>query len=712
MLPTPERAPDSVPVLNATPYSAFTQSWQLQPPAHAQILIVKGTFDLVDGEPARVAEDQELPCGEVPFDDAPECVRYPGDLAFFKPRCDVLLAGNAHPPTSGPAIARVQVVLGRALDFAIAVVGDRRWVRGAPSEPARMQKIPLRPDLAYGGEGDEANPLGRGRSTKDGDPLPNLERIDRLIRSTRDAPPPALVTPIPATWRARMRFAGTYGDGWAKTRAPYFPIDFDWRFFNAAPEELQIPYPRGDESYTLSGVFPDRPAFSGKLPGIRVRAFAQPCARPDELVEVPMNLDTVFFDPEARKLVLVWRGATRARDMYGSDLASFFVREEPTSRPLDRESERQLFVATYDAQSGGEPDEVEPEQTEAAPGPPAGGPRGLTPAAAVALGLPPWVATVPGDPPPAPPPPPPEPALSRAEIEALISEGGSLAGLDLSHGDLRGLDLAGRDLSASDLTSCDLREATLRGAKLAGAVLSEVRAEGVDFSEADLTEAELSLARLSGSDFRDAILSRASLNGVLCADARFERAKLVEASLIGAELLRSRFDGADLSSADLSTATLEEARMTGAKLEDARLYDVRARALIADDAKAARLRADGADLTGASLQRVEAPESSIRAATLTDADLRKAVFVESVFEDAKLERALFSQVDARESRFPRAYAAQASFLKANLTEAHLESATFEGADLRGANLYRANTFGASFQRANLAHAILAGSGLE
>ncbi len=49
-LPTPPREPDTVPLLSSTPFPAFTQSWQLEPPKDALILIVKGTFDLVMGE--------------------------------------------------------------------------------------------------------------------------------------------------------------------------------------------------------------------------------------------------------------------------------------------------------------------------------------------------------------------------------------------------------------------------------------------------------------------------------------------------------------------------------------------------------------------------------------------------------------------------------------------------------------------------------------
>src|SRR5688572_26429733 len=138
-LPIPPREPDSVPVLNATPLPAFTQAWQLQPPRDAVILIVKGTFDLAQGAPAAPSGEQQLPLGPELFPKAEEALRYPGDIAFFKPRCDVLVAGHAYAsPTAGPAVRRLEINLGRELSFVMAAIGDRTWVRGAPSEPARF----------------------------------------------------------------------------------------------------------------------------------------------------------------------------------------------------------------------------------------------------------------------------------------------------------------------------------------------------------------------------------------------------------------------------------------------------------------------------------------------------------------------------------------------------------------------------------------------
>lgn len=722
-LPIPPRAPDTVPVLNATAFHAFTLSWQLAPPQDALIVIVKGTFDLAHRAPATVAEEQLLPTDEEPFADAqtPEAVRYPGDTAFFKPKADLFLTGRAHAPPGSRHTALVRLALGRAVDHAVAVVGERRWSNGVPSQPAPFDSIELRPERAFGGPGFAANPIGRGHEAVDGAPLPNLERPDALVTSPRDRPAPALTTPIAKGWRPRADRVGSYGGDWAKKRAPYFPPDFDWSFFNAAPPELQIPYPSGDEPYWIKGMDPGHALIEGRLPGLRVRALAQPVDAPGELREIRLNLDTVWFDTEARKLVLAWRGALPTADMYGSDLGAILVRADPLEQRLDLAAHHRLFSAIYERDYG-PPPEVPDDEEDAAEEPKAAPegyvpPKGLTPTRARQLGLPPWAATLREEAPEAdaeptmPEPPPPAARLTRAEVEALVGSDESLAEQDLTGCDLSGLDLSGRALDGALLMRVDLRGATLAGASLRGAVLSEVNAEGLDFTGADLSGADLTDAIVSGATFAEATLEDAVLDGARAIGARLEGARLARLSAHRADFSLARFDGADLAEADLTGAALQEASLVGCAMVDVRLYEVRGRGLVADDAEMERCRADRAELPGASLQRVKAADSSFRETDLREADFRKAKLEGTVFDDANLERALFSQVEAKECRWPRARAAGASFLKANLMAGHFESARFQGADLRGANLYDANTFQASFRGADLTHAILGNSGL-
>jgi len=716
MLPIPWREPDTVPLINATPFHAFPMSWQLQPPQDATIMVVKATFDLVQGGPARPAEEQILPAGEEPFEDAenPECLRYPGDTAFFKPKADVFLAGRAYPRADGFPVTLVRFAIGTAVETSVAVLGDRYWRNGVPTAPVPFDSIELRPDLAFGGPEHPANPLGRGHGAVDGTRLPNIEHHERVIRHSGDSPPPALTSPIPATWKSRTRFYGTYDAAWMK-RAPYFPADFDWRFFNAAPENLQVPYLRGNEPYWIQGVDRGGVLLEGSLPGVVPRVFALPAARPEALLELPMNLDTVFFDAEAKQVVLVWRGAISTVDQFGTDLAAFFVRADPIDRPAGPQSVQQAYLEAYRKKYEADDEEEEVEEEVPAPvDPDRPRPIGLTPEMARKLGLPPSAATLHledeevEEP---PPPPPSQPALTRPEVEDLLSSGEPVTDADLSGCDLSQMDLRGRSLTHCSLSGTDLTGALLAGTVLAGSVLTEVRAEGVDFAGADLRQVDFGLGALAGANFEGANLEEADLSGAACAGCNFAGANLSGLIATETDFASACFDGAKAHEADLTGARLERASLKNLEADDLRLYDVYGPGLIADDSKLPRLRADNAKFPMASFQRIEAADSSIRQADLSKADFRKSTLDESVFEDSNLEGALFSQVEAKECRWPRVKAAGASFLKANLMMGYFEAATFEGADLRGANLYNADTFRSSFLGADLTGAILGNSGL-
>src|SRR5205085_2596750 len=101
--------------------------------------VVKGTFDLIENGEARLAEQQPLATGDVAWEDG-KGLRYPSDFAPFKPRCDVMLVGHV---TAHNSVARVQLRVGD-LTRTMAVIGDRKWERGAPTEPGVVDRIPLR----------------------------------------------------------------------------------------------------------------------------------------------------------------------------------------------------------------------------------------------------------------------------------------------------------------------------------------------------------------------------------------------------------------------------------------------------------------------------------------------------------------------------------------------------------------------------------------
>jgi uncharacterized protein YjbI with pentapeptide repeats len=681
----PRRVTPGVPIVNETGLHAWTIPWQVKPPEYSVVVIVKATYLLGDDGALTLAPAQQLPSGDVPFEHADtdgargasSSLSYASDFAIFKPAADVLLVGHAYPLEPTVGITNVELRVGN-LRRRLAVFGDRAWGGfGFDGKPARFDKMPLRWERALGGPLSEANPVGRGFKT--GVLVPNLERPEALIQTRDDHPAPACFAPVPPTWRARRAKTGTYDAGWLKERWPYFPADFDWSHFNAAPPEQQVPYLRGDERFSITGVRPGGKGVEGQLPGTRPRVFAQSTEEVGgDFFEVLLRLDTAWFDVDANRVVLVWRGLYSTPDDDSPDIAALYVDVEQgdTIRPVEQVRERFLArAATGDVLPVAAM--VFPDEPKHSPG-------------AVLVPLPP-APDAPG----------------REAVLARLAAGGSLVRADLTGVDLHGADLAGTDLTGTILAQADLSDAVLDRAKLAGAVLVGARADRASFVDADLTGADLTGARLGRAALGQATLIGALFDGVRATGATFVAAKGQRASFVGAQLDDAKLDCALLSGANLTGASLGGASFREAKLDDVRLYDVRGDGSIFDKASMPGARADRASLRRASFAGVHAPKSVWEAADLTGASFHEAKLPHALFLRAKLDEAILAKAIATEASFRRASLRRARCTHANLMKALFERADLTEADLRGANLFQAETW-----RAKTAHLDVVGANLN
>ncbi|HET6763128.1 MAG TPA: DUF2169 domain-containing protein [Longimicrobiaceae bacterium] len=288
--------------------------------------VVKGTFalDRLDawGIPARA--DEQVPpvlADEHHGDPAATSIRVPSDVSLMKPGTDVLLVGSAYAPGGRPATWMDVALTAGPLHRTVRVFGDRVWRAGAtatPSSPQPFERMPLVWERAFGGtdragdalRGEARNPVGAGFRAPDGEkpldglPLPNLEDPADPIVAWSQLPAPAGFAPLSPHWLPRRAWAGTYDDAWQSGRAPYLPADFDPRFFQLAPEGLVAPgWFQGGEVVSVSGATPDgRLLF--RLPSLPVQVEY----RLDGGAESPaVRLDTVLIEPDASRVVLVWR---------------------------------------------------------------------------------------------------------------------------------------------------------------------------------------------------------------------------------------------------------------------------------------------------------------------------------------------------------------------------------------------------------------------
>ncbi len=119
-------------------------------------------------------------------------------------------------------------------------------------------------------------------------------------------------------WSPRVERVGHFPEGltWAEDEYPLLPDDFDFRHWNAAPDDQQVPYPIGGESIELINLCtPDAPWAERIADGDTLLRFRVPELRPWLLVEdeltrmaaLPFNLDTIVVDATEGKVQLTYR---------------------------------------------------------------------------------------------------------------------------------------------------------------------------------------------------------------------------------------------------------------------------------------------------------------------------------------------------------------------------------------------------------------------
>ena len=294
------------------------------------VVVIKGTFVLPKpGEQVRLA-DEQLPLvmadtftGEPGFS-API---YEIDFAPRKPACDVLLVGHARAP-EGRQVTRLRVGLRVGpMEKAFDVVGDRVWQAGVTgittSAPQPFTEMPISYDRAFGGADRNSenekehdaylpNPVGRGwhkhlkNAWVDGKPLPNTEELGKTVGFPGDKYKPMALGPLGRGWPQRARYAGTYDQQWLDDVFPFLPKDFHERYYLAAPEDQQVPQPKGPMEVVLSGFTADG-VRQFVLPHFDAPVHVFP--KRGEREDLSATLDTIVFEPDHEHLTMSWRVA-------------------------------------------------------------------------------------------------------------------------------------------------------------------------------------------------------------------------------------------------------------------------------------------------------------------------------------------------------------------------------------------------------------------
>ena len=726
-------------VVNETPFKFAPLMGKVVYPRDTLTLIVKGAFKLLADQPAQPlsGEDQLPLCGDVYYDDDPQSsCRYESDFVHFKPRADVCVVGHCHVPDAVAVPACMVRFSAGAVSKSLMVFGTRRWQKTkvgtrTMSEPEPFSSMELRYENSFGGPDYTHNPIGKGIRSKNNasqhanQEIPNLKVLAGEQLKTMKEGIPAGFGPLGRTWSQRMALSGSYGKKWQKERWPWFPEDFDWSYFNAAPPDQQIKgYLKGDEPLYFENMHPQQRTFNASLPGTRVRCFiAEQCDNKASFREVQTRLDTLWVDMDKGQLVLVWRGLATTSSAQCEQVEDLLIVQEPvheTPRDLIY-YERLLMECKADA-AAGETEEIQaadtpPEElgarderdTQAGAGLDAEIEKAMTlahghldktglavgPKTALKAQMDPGqfanqlIREVGVDP------------AAAATVKAQVLGKNKML---LAHHRPEVEQLSARFgwdpsvMAAYDTLFDEIPEAQeppLPGGEetatllQAGQAVGDQDLSGADFSGLSLEGADFKKALLEGADFGRTQLAGADFSGASMANANFEGADLTGAKLRAADLNSCIFSGAVLHGVDLSDAMMASADLREADLTDADLQ--RAQLNLADlrRCKLAGAFLEQADLTGANLVQCDLQNARLDLSVLDDADLsqadvRKASGKYATLVRCKLTGADFSQAVFEDGNFS---GCQCDF--ANFECARLNRATFEGVRGRRVNLRRA-----------------------
>src|SRR6266545_2024058 len=296
-------------LVNHTPFPAFLWTSIADDERLMASLVTRVTFDVREGRLTPSAE-QVWRVSPAPWEGP--CGPMEADAVFYKGGVDLLVFGHAQAP-AGREVTQLDfsVELG---DFyrRVRVFGDRVWERRGtglqPSQPRPFRALKLCFENAFGGKADwdglevpfADNPTGKGYYLEEeqalGQPLPNLEDPEHLIRKWDDRPDPIGLGCCPMANSKRLQRGIEFHEngGLRKIHS---------RLFNAAFPDMIVAAVKPEARCRLTGL--------GKTGSMMfwIQDF-QPRIRmtfDKEIIERPLTIDQVGIEADEDRVFITYR---------------------------------------------------------------------------------------------------------------------------------------------------------------------------------------------------------------------------------------------------------------------------------------------------------------------------------------------------------------------------------------------------------------------
>lgn len=675
------------------------------------------------------------------------------DAGIPKRGGEFLVTGAAWPdPESESTRCRVRVQLGE-LDKPLNVFGDRLLTRDGVVGPEPFESMPLTWERAYGGEGFEHNPLGKGIAEvvlSDGrkaTPMPNIELPNGGAVLPGRSPEPAGFGPMDANWPQRRDKAGTYDRAWLEKHYPEFAPDIDWAYFNVAPRDQAARRPfRGDEPFRLQGLHPEVRVQEGKLPAIQARCLVRR-RDTEEIDDIATALSTVWFFPADGYAALVFHASAEVMQPDAGDISELLVAAETLGESRSLSHYRDVLARRLDPKGGAleklnDADLVPPDLDR----------PGTLDADQLYREFPESIRY----------------RNSRrharkvlADAENQIAEG--MAEFDATPPEVEQPDVGVDPDNLSSLSLGDVPELIdrlKREQKKSHAELEQRKIEGeqqltdaieqlrADFPDADIKpigpifgppdfsaeeyrrEIRAGIDGMRNDSFDGKVMDEALLGSEMSQLLDAAEKAFVEFYRIGAhfqtpapraardeQLRRSvlddiatgtSFDARDLTGADLSEMDLSGADLRGVFAESADLSRANLCGARLDNAVLANADLTGARLDGARLHAANLGRARLREITAVDADFSNAIFHETDLGHAELDSCTFTDPDLSRSLFDALGLRRCRLGRVLFLDQSLNGVDFSGADLSGARFLNLKLEGCDFSGAALTGAVLMG----
>lgn len=303
---------------NSTVFNANYSTGYAKDGRNVLIVIVKATYQIIPENSELIIHTEQQPIIQADVSTGKpgySAVIYETDFSTYKPFCDVLLNGYAHIP-HGEISTQVDVSMKIKgyINKSFRVKGHRTWKH---PRPAKFNKMSISYDNAFGGIDSTdlvklkiymPNPVGTGYSYHKKNisdlALPNTEEIGDSITRPDGKYTPMSYGPIGRAWPSRVGYAGTYDQKWIENTMPFYPEDFDYRYFQCAPPEQQMPHIKGGEEVNLVNLS-KYGHLSFTLPEQNIPVTV--IFKKGTSVQYQSVVDTVIFEPEYERVIMVSR---------------------------------------------------------------------------------------------------------------------------------------------------------------------------------------------------------------------------------------------------------------------------------------------------------------------------------------------------------------------------------------------------------------------